>query len=80
MRQSLKATYDASLEEGISNLQSALRIDPQYDDAMAYMNLLIRERADLRDSKPEYEQDIASANQWLQHALDAKKAKARPPQ
>ena len=29
-------------------------IDPEYDDAMAYMNLLIRERADLADTTDEY--------------------------
>ena len=80
VRQSLKATYDASLEEGISNLQSALRIDPQYDDAMAYMNLLVRERADLRDTKAEHDQDVAAADQWLQRALETKKTKARPQQ
>jgi tetratricopeptide (TPR) repeat protein len=78
VRESLRNTYGALLEEGISDLEAALRIDPQYSDAMAYMNLLIRERADLRDSQAEHDQDIAAGDQWLQRALEAKRAKARP--
>ena len=35
------------IDEGMADLQKALDIDKEYDDAMAYMNLLIREKADL---------------------------------
>jgi TonB family protein len=78
VRQNLTNVYGPVLAEGISDLQRALEIDPQYDDAMAYMNLLIRERADLRDSAADYAADIAAADQWLQQALEAKRAKTRP--
>jgi hypothetical protein len=57
-------------------LQKALEINPQYDDAMAYMNLLIRERADLRDTAVECKHDVAIADEWVQKALATKKAKA----
>ena len=73
-RESLKAQYSALLEEGIENLNRALLIDPNYSDAMAYLNLLIRERADLRDTKAEYTADIAVADEWVQKALAAKKS------
>ncbi len=43
---------------------------------MAYMNLLIRERADLDDSPEQYKTDIDTADKWVQKALDTKKAKA----
>ncbi|MGH9664579.1 MAG: tetratricopeptide repeat protein, partial [Bryobacteraceae bacterium] len=43
----LKEQYSGIIEDGIQNLQKAIDIDKEYDDAMAYMNLLIRERADL---------------------------------
>ena len=46
----LQAQYSAVIDDGIKNLQKALDIDPNYDDAMAYMNLLIREKADLDDT------------------------------
>jgi Gram-negative bacterial TonB protein C-terminal/Tetratricopeptide repeat len=73
----LKAHYSALLEEGIENLNHALLLDPQYDDAMAYLNLLIRERADLRDTKAEYLADVAVADQLVQKTLDTKKMKAQ---
>jgi tetratricopeptide (TPR) repeat protein len=71
----LAAKYSASLEDGIKNLQTALDIDKDSDDAMAYMNLLIRERADLADDKDAYKKQVAEADSWLQKALDTKKAK-----
>ena len=73
----LKEHYSALLEEGIENLNHALLLDPQYDDAMAYLNLLIRERADLRDTKAEYLADVAIADNWVQKTLDTKKMKAQ---
>jgi hypothetical protein len=72
----LKEKYMATIEDGIKNLQKALDIDANYDDAMAYMNLLIRERADLDDDKEQYAKDIATADSWVQKALDTKKMKA----
>jgi len=75
-RQELKTQYSAVLDDGIANLDRALLLDPGYSDAMAYMNLLIRERADLRDTKEEYSSDIAIADQWVSRALAAKKAAA----
>jgi tetratricopeptide (TPR) repeat protein len=68
--------YSAIIEDGIKNLQKALDIDPDYDDAMAYMNLLIRERADLVESPDEYKKEIDTADTWVQKALDTKKMKA----
>ena len=76
VRQSLNAQYGPMLQAGIDALNKALEINPSYDDAMAYMNLLIRERADLRDTVAENRQDVALADQWVQKALAAKKAKA----
>ncbi len=72
----LKERYSAVIEDGIKNLDQALKIDPNYDDAMAYMNLLIRERADLDDSADQYKKDVEVADNWVQKALDTKKQKA----
>ncbi|MBZ5727645.1 MAG: TonB family protein [Acidobacteriia bacterium] len=75
-REELKAKYGQAIEDGLRALDRAIEIDPAYSDAMAYENLLIRERAELRDTPEEYRRDIAVADQWLQKALDAKRAKA----
>jgi tetratricopeptide (TPR) repeat protein len=76
VKEELKAKYSAMVDDGIANLQKALDIDKEYDDAMAYMNLLIRERADLLDSPDEYKKQIEIADAWVQKNLDTKKAKA----
>ena len=43
---------------------------------MAYMNLLIRERADLADTPEEYKKEVETADNWVQKTLDTKKIKA----
>jgi tetratricopeptide (TPR) repeat protein len=72
----LQTQYGAVIDDGIKNLQKALDIDPNYDDAMAYMNLLIREKADLDDSADQYKADVETADKWVQKSLDTRKAKA----
>jgi len=64
------------INSGLQALDKTLEINPEYEDAMAYKNLLIRERADLLDSKEAYDKDIQEANNWMQKALDTKKVKA----
>jgi len=76
VKEELQTQYSAVIDDGIKNLQKALDIDPNYDDAMAYMNLLIREKADLDDSPEQYKADIDQADKWVQKALDTKKMKA----
>jgi len=76
VKEELKANYGPIVDDGMQNLNKALEIDPEYDDAMAYLNLLIRERADLLDSADDYKKQIEVADGWLQKALDTKKIKA----
>jgi tetratricopeptide (TPR) repeat protein len=67
----------APVEEGIKMLQKALQIRPDYDDAMAYLNLLYRERADYEcDAAAARAADIKTANDWVDKTLATKKAKA----
>jgi Tfp pilus assembly protein PilF len=76
IREELKAKYSDLVAEGIKQLDKAVEIDKEYDDAMAYLNLLIRERADLAENPEDYKKDIATADNWVQKALEAKKIKA----
>ena len=76
VKEELKTKYSIVIDDGIGNMTKALDIDKEYDDAMAYMNLLVREKADLADSKQEYDSAIQVADSWVQKALDTKKAKA----
>ena len=72
-RQELGVELLPVIDEGLQNLEKALEIDPDYTDAMAYTNLLLRERADFADSKEEYEEFLAKADDWVQRTLDTKK-------
>lgn len=76
VRAELKAKYMPMLDEGIKNMQRSLEIDPEYDEAMAYMNLLIRYRADLVDTPDEYKKETEIADNWVQKSLQTKKLKA----
>ena len=64
------------IEEGLDALNKAIEIDPQYDDAMAYVNLLYRRWADIAESKEEYEKYSMLADEWVQKSLETKKIKA----
>jgi len=75
VREQLKAGYSGVIAEGIRNLEMSLSIDPNYDDAMAYLNLLYRQRADVADTVDEAKKDTASADGWLQKALDVRKSR-----
>jgi len=75
-RAALKAKYWQSLTEGIDNEYKALAIDPTYENAMAYLNLLIRYRADLDDSKEQALADVKEADAWVEKALKTQKEKA----
>jgi tetratricopeptide (TPR) repeat protein len=76
VKEELKAKWIPVIDAGLAALDKALQINPDYDDAMAYENLLIREKADLADSKDEYEKMTRTADDWVQKALATKKKKA----
>ncbi len=65
-----------AVEKGIGYLQKAIELDPEYDDAMAYINLLYRERADLQEDPAEYDKDIDMAENWVERSLNIKKIRA----
>ncbi len=76
VKEELQQQWGAMIEEGLKHLGKALEIDKEYDDAMAYINLLIRERADLADTPEDYKKDVALADNWVQKAMETKKIKA----
>lgn len=77
LKADLKAKYWQSLTDGIDNEKKALQIDPDYENAMAYMNLLVRYRAILDDTREQYDADIKEADNWLQKSLETTKKKAK---
>jgi tetratricopeptide (TPR) repeat protein len=64
------------VQEGIDDLNKALEIQKDYDDAMAYLNLLYREKADIECGDAEArKQDLAMADDWVKKTMDTKKMK-----
>ena len=41
VKEELRGKNLPMIEDGIKNLQKAIEIDPNYDDAMAYLNLIV---------------------------------------
>ncbi len=73
----LKAKNSQKVEDGIQNLQKALQIRPDYDDAMAYLNLLYRQRAEYEcDNLDARKADLKLADDWVDKTMATKKAKA----
>ena len=73
----LKAKNSAVIQEGIDSLDKAIKLRDDYDDAMAYMNLMFRERADLEcDDEGARAADLKAADQWVDKAMQAKQARA----
>jgi tetratricopeptide (TPR) repeat protein len=79
MREQLKAKYGNLIEEGINNLKKCLSIDKENEDAMSYLNLLLRKKADLEDSLEASKADIAQAEDWSNKSLDMRRIKATRP-
>jgi len=67
----------ALVEEGMEVLKKAIDLRHDYDDAMAYMNLMYRERADIQcgDTKAQAS-DLKAADDWVDMTLAIKKRKA----
>jgi tetratricopeptide (TPR) repeat protein len=74
---SLKTKNSTFIDDGITALNKALQLRPDYDDAMAYMNLLYREKADLECDDPAARTaDLKTADEWVDKTMAVKKAKA----
>jgi Tfp pilus assembly protein PilF len=76
VRAELSEKWMPILDDGIKAEQAALKADPDYENAMAYMNLLIRYRADLLDTPAEYKKAIDVADDWVQKSLTTQKKNA----
>ncbi|MGP0018250.1 MAG: tetratricopeptide repeat protein [Candidatus Sulfotelmatobacter sp.] len=71
----LKAKNSASIQEGIDSLKKAIEIRAEYADAMAYLNLMYREKGDVEcDDLAARAEDLKTADHWVDETLRVKKA------
>ena len=63
------------VDEAMKNLQKAVDINPNYDDAMQYLNLTYRRKAELECADDNARKaDLAKADEWVVKATGARKA------
>jgi tetratricopeptide (TPR) repeat protein len=81
---SLRADYTVKfgplVDEGIKNLQTSIQVKPDYDDAMAYLNLLYRRKADMVDSADERASLLKQADDLVDKVKEIKQKRAEQPQ
>jgi tetratricopeptide (TPR) repeat protein len=67
------------VDEGISEVQKAVQLRPDYDDAMAYLNLLYRRKADMVESNDERASLKKQADDLLEKIKEIKQKRAEQP-
>jgi tetratricopeptide (TPR) repeat protein len=72
--------YGAQVEEGINALNKAIALKPDYDDAMAYLNLLYRRKADMVESQDERASYLKQADDLVDKVKEIKQSRASQPQ
>ncbi|MBI4441982.1 MAG: tetratricopeptide repeat protein [Acidobacteria bacterium] len=76
-RQALAERNAPLVDEGMQMLNKAIELRPDYDDAMAYLNLLYREKADLAETEEERQEHLKVADMWIDKTMEIKKQKAQ---
>jgi tetratricopeptide (TPR) repeat protein len=73
--QPLKDLNGPLVDEGLQYLNQAVANRPNYDDAMAYLNLIYRRKADVDyGDDAARKTDVASADEWRTKAMGTRKA------
>jgi len=80
LRAEYAVKYGSLVEEGITNLRKSIEVKPDYDDAMAYLNLLYRRKADMVESAEERAALLKQADDLVDKVKEIKQKRAEQPQ
>jgi len=69
----------AEVDDGIDKIKKAMSLKPDYDDAMAYLNLLYRQKADMETSEAARNADLDEADKLVDEVKAIKQRKANLP-
>ncbi len=76
--QKLQAANTALVNEGLQYLTKAVELNPTYDDAMQYLQLTYRRKADLEcGDEATRKADMALVDDWIKKAMGARKENER---
>ncbi len=76
VRKNYVEKYGGLVDDGITNLKKAVELKPDYEDAMTYLNLLYRRKADMVDSTAERDSYTKQADDLLDKVKEIKQRKA----
>jgi tetratricopeptide (TPR) repeat protein len=71
--------FGTMVDDGITSLKKAIELKPDYDDAMTYLNLLYRRKADMVESSAERDQYTKMADDLLDKVKEIKQKRAEQP-
>jgi tetratricopeptide (TPR) repeat protein len=80
IREEFSAKYSDDVQEGIESLEKAMSLKPDYDDAMAYLNLLYRQKADMETNPAAREDDLKVADNLVDQVKAIKEKRMNLPQ
>jgi len=80
LRGDYTAKYGPMVDEGITQLKKSIEVKPDYDDAMAYLNLLYRRKADMVESADERASLLKQADDLVDKVKEIKQKRAEQPQ
>lgn len=69
-----------TVDDGIAALKKAIELKPDYDDAMAYLNLIYRQKADMETSVDARNADLKMADDLVDKVRAIKQKRAANPQ
>lgn len=79
VREEYAAKYGPLVDDGIAKLGRAIELRPNYDDALAYLNLLYRRKADMVASAQEREDLQRRADELVERVKEIKQQKMEAP-
>ena len=72
--------YGKLVDEGITNLKDAMDRKSDYDDAMAYLNLLYRQKADMETTAEAHDADVKLADELVDKVKAIKQKRMENPE
>jgi tetratricopeptide (TPR) repeat protein len=79
LRDQFASQYGSVVDEGIQQVQKAIQLRPDYADAMAYLNLLYRQKADMVTSSDERADLLKQADQLVNEVKEIQQKEAAAP-
>lgn len=77
LRQQLKRETEQWVDEGIADLKKAIELRPDYDDALAYLSLMYRQKASIETDPTARHEDTDKADELVNRVQQIKEARMK---